>query len=142
MGQGHGRAGMQRFKDIRVWQQGHALAMEVYRRTEQFPKAEFFGGIGNQLRRAIVSVPTNIAEGSKRKSPREYARFLNIAEASLVESEYLVILSCDLGYLTTDAADAMNKRINELSRQIHALRRAVEKGEDEPWTQSRTTRLP
>ena len=87
---------MQRFTELKVWQPGHALVLTVYRMTTGFPKAEQYG-LTSQLRRAALSVPTNIAEGSKRLGGQEYARFLNIAEASLAETEYLLMVSRDLG---------------------------------------------
>ena len=73
---------MQRFTELTVWQRSHELALEIYRLTERFPKDERFG-VTSQLRRAAVSTASNIAEGSKRQHRRDYARFLNIAEASL-----------------------------------------------------------
>src|SRR5215470_7007719 len=90
---------MQRFTDLRVWQKGHAFVLQVYRLTKNFPAEERYG-LTSQLRRAALSVPTNIAEGSKRQTNAEYARFLNIAEGSLAESEYLLMVSRDLGYVT------------------------------------------
>lgn len=88
---------MQRFTEIKVWQRGHALVLSVYRATVGFPIAERYGLL-SQLRRAALSVPTNIAEGSKRTGRQEYARFLNISEASLAETEYLLMVSRDLLY--------------------------------------------
>jgi four helix bundle protein len=79
---------VQRFTDLKVWQRSHALTLDIYKFTATFPTDERFGLI-SQLRRAAVSVPTNIAEGSKRQSNPDYARFLNIAEGSLAETEYL-----------------------------------------------------
>ena len=87
---------MQRFTELKVWQRSHGLALQLYRLTAAFPVEERFGLV-TQIRRAAVSVPTNIAEGSKRQGKLDYARFLNIAEGSLVETEYLVMLSRDLG---------------------------------------------
>lgn len=72
---------MQKFQDLKVWQRSHALVLAVYRLTVMFSAAERFGLV-TQLRRAALSVPTNIAEGSKRQSGQEYGRFLNIAEGS------------------------------------------------------------
>lgn len=72
---------MQRFQDLKVWQRSHALTLAIYHLTETFPADERFGLI-SQLRRAAASVPTNIAEGSKRRTRLEYARFLNMAEGS------------------------------------------------------------
>jgi four helix bundle protein len=90
---------LQRFTELKVWQRSHALVLEVYRLATKFPADERFGTVA-QLRRLMLSLPTNIAEGSKRESRQNYARFLNIAEGSLVEAEYLVMVSRDLSYLT------------------------------------------
>jgi|SRR5579859_4666156 len=116
---------MQRFTELKVWQRGHALVLSVYRMTVGFPQNERYG-LTSQLRRAMLSVPTNIAEGSKRLTPVEYARFLNIAEASLAESEYLVMVSRDLGYITPVLAAKTFDEISELSRMLHGLRKKVE----------------
>src|SRR5215469_14764853 len=90
---------MQRFTELKVWQRGHQLVLGAYRATVGFPVAERYG-LQSQLRRAALSVSTNIAEGSKRTGTQEYARFLNISEASLAEAEYLLMVSRDLDYLT------------------------------------------
>ena len=117
---------MQRFQDLKVWQRSHALVLAVYRLTEGFPPGERFGLV-SQLRRAAVSVATNIAEGSKRRGRQEYARFLNIAEGSLAESEYLVVLSRDLGYAAPETANRLFKETREIARMLHGLRRKVER---------------
>jgi len=122
---------MQRFTELQVWQRGHSLVLNVYRITTGFPQNERYG-LTSQLRRAALSVPTNIAEGSKRLTPSEYARFLNIAEASLAETEYLVIVSRDLGYITPAIAAKSFSEISELSRMLHALRKKVEAGGNRP----------
>jgi four helix bundle protein len=87
---------MQRFTELKVWQRAHALVLEVYRISAGFPAEERFA-LTSQLRRAVTSVPANIAEGSRRKGQQEYSRFLNIAQGSAAEAEYLLILSRDLG---------------------------------------------
>jgi len=115
---------MQRFTELKVWQRSHKLTLEVYRVTAIFPSAERFGLI-SQLRRAAASIPTNIAEGSKRESNQEYARFLNIAEGSMAETEYLVMLSRDLGFLARDPADELLKEITEIARMLNALKKKV-----------------
>jgi four helix bundle protein len=118
---------VQRFTELKVWQRSHEVTLEVYRVTTSFPSAERFGLI-SQLRRAAASVPTNIAEGSKRQSNQEYARFPNIAEASLVETEYLLMLSRDLGFLAHDASEALLKEVSEIERMLSGLRKKVELG--------------
>ena len=118
---------MQRFNDLKVWQRSHALVLEVYRLTATFPDGERFGLI-SQLRRATVSVPTNSAEGSKRQRSQDYARFLNIAEGSLAEAEYLLLLSRDLGYLAPEANTALQAEIEEIARMLYVLRVKVEAG--------------
>ncbi len=119
---------MQRFTELKVWQRSHALALDVYRHSARFPPAERFG-LTSQLRRAVVSVPTNIAEGSKRQSKQEYARFLNIAEGSLAESEYLLMMSRDLGYLTKEVATRLLTEADVTARMLNRLRSKVESDE-------------
>ena len=108
---------MQRFQDIKVWQRSHALALDIYRLTEGFPAKEQFG-LTSQLRRAASSVPTNIAEGSKRLHQRDYGRFLNLAEGSIAEVEYLLILSKDLGLVKGRAVESL---IAETSYQLSTI---------------------
>jgi four helix bundle protein len=116
---------MQRFTDLKVWQRSHVLVLEIYRLTADFPVDERFGLV-SQLRRAAMSVPTNIAEGSKRKGAQEYARFLNIAEGSLSETEYLLVVSRDLGYLQPEVAEQHLGEVEEIARMLYALRARVE----------------
>src|SRR5712691_13134491 len=117
---------MQRFTDLKVWQRSHALVLHVYRLTKSFPSDERYG-LTSQLRRAVLSVPTNIAEGSKRHTNPEYARFLNIAEGSLAETEYLLMVSRDLGYLPATLTKPLLTEADELAKMLHALRSEVSK---------------
>lgn len=112
---------MQRFTDLKVWQRSHALVLQIYRLTAVFPADERFGLIA-QLRRAALSVPTNIAEGSKRHGNQEYARFLNIAEGSLAETEYLLLVSRDLTYATANTIQPLIAEADEIARMLNALR--------------------
>jgi four helix bundle protein len=89
---------MQHFTKLRVWHESHQWVMRIYKATRSFPPDERFG-LTAQLRRAAAGVPSNIAEGSKRRSVVDYARFINIAESSLAEAEYQLILARDLGYV-------------------------------------------
>ncbi len=115
---------MQRFTDLKVWQRSHALVLQIYRLTAAFPADERFGLV-SQLRRAALSVSTNIAEGSKRNGNQEYARFLNIAEGSLAETEYLLLVSRDLIYATAKAIQPLLAEADEIARMLNALRAKV-----------------
>jgi four helix bundle protein len=116
---------MQDYKQLRVWQRSHKLVLELYRSTLAFPQTEHYG-LTSQLRRAALSVPTNIAEGARRVAPREYAHFLNIAEGSLSETEYLVIVSRDLGYIPTTLADRYVLEATNLLKMLMSLRKKVQ----------------
>ncbi|HEY0876148.1 MAG TPA: four helix bundle protein [Vicinamibacterales bacterium] len=111
----------EKFQDLIVWQKAHALVLSIYRLTASFPKHEMFG-LTSQMRRAAVSVPANIAEGFKRKGRPDKARILNIAEASLEELRYYLILSKDLGYLTRDDDSS---KAEEIARMLAAYSRTV-----------------
>ena len=117
---------MQRFTELRVWQRSHALALDVYRITATFPEAEKFG-VSSQVRRAAVSIASNIAEGAKRQSRREYVRFLNVAEGSLAETESLLRLSRDLGFADEAVVGELVKEAEDISRMLHGFRQAVER---------------
>jgi four helix bundle protein len=120
---------MQHFTKLLVWQRSHKLVLAIYNASVGFPKFELFG-LTSQLRRAAVSVPTNIAEGSKRQSGTDFSRFLNMAEGSLAETEYLVMLSRDLGYIQPPAAPRYLKEVSELLRMLSGLRTTIARGPD------------
>lgn len=112
------------FRDLIVWQKAHQWVLWVYRYSEDFPKQERYG-LTSQLRRAAVSVPANIAEGFKKRGYADKNRFLNIAQGSLEESRYYLILAEDLSYGSTE--EGMT-RLEEVSRLLESysqsLRRA------------------
>lgn len=108
---------MRNFRDLRVWVRAHEFALWVYSITRDFPSEEKFG-ITSQLRRAATSVPTNIAEGCGHNSNQQFIRFLTIAQGSLSEVEYLLLLSKDLKYLKVENHDLS---INEIRRMIQGL---------------------
>jgi four helix bundle protein len=116
---------MQRFTELKVWQRSHNFVLEVYRLTARFPNEERYGLV-TQLRRAAASVPTNIAEGSKRQGSQDYARFLNISEGSLAETEYLLMLSRDLGYLPRESTEPLLSELTEIARMLNRLREKVQ----------------
>ena len=111
-----------KFEQMEVWQVSHRLVLDVYKVTRGFPKEERFGLV-SQMRRCAVSVPANIAEGFKRRGKGEKMRFYNIAEGSLEELRYYLILSRDLGYLPQ--ADAFNPRLVSLGRMLTKLNSAI-----------------
>lgn len=92
---------IQNFQQLGVWQEGHKLVLAVYDITGEFPSGERFG-LTSQMRRAVVSVPANIAEGFKRRGIQEKIRFYNIAEGLLEETKYFLILARDLDYISTN----------------------------------------
>ncbi len=85
------------FQDLIVWQKAHQFVLSVYRLSKQFPREEVYG-LTSQFRRAAISIPANIAEGFKKRGRPDKVRFMNIAEGSLEECRYYLILSRDLGY--------------------------------------------
>jgi four helix bundle protein len=113
------------FRDLFVWRKAHEFVIEVYRLTSTFPKSEAYG-LTQQLRRAAVSVPANIAEGFTRRSKIEKVRFMNIAESSLEESRYYLILAQDLGYADTSQlkklSDDVGRPLNVYGSTILASR--------------------
>ena len=117
---------MQHYSKLRVWERSHRLVLELYRATQGFPVAERYG-LTSQLRRAAMSVPTNIAEGSKRISHKDFAHFLNIAEGSLAETEYLILVSRDLGLIPPPAASKQLAEVEQLLRMLHGLRVTIQK---------------
>ena len=106
----------QTFKDLTVWQQSHALVLDVYRLSGDFPKHELFG-LTSQLRRAAVSVPANIAEGFKKRGVSDKLRFYNISQGSLEECHYYFILVQDLNY--GDTRDLL-RQYDSVSRLLNA----------------------
>lgn len=109
------------FRDLMVWRKAHEFVLAVYRFTATFPKSEIYG-LAQQMRRAAVSIPANIAEGFTRRGKTDKARFMNIAESSLEESRYYLILSQDLGYGQTDG---LMNALEDVSRPLNAYARAI-----------------
>ena len=104
---------MQDFRQLQVWQRGHKLALSVYHASKSFPADERFG-ITSQIRRAAVSIPTNLAEGCGRESDAELARFLQMALGSASEVEYLLLLANELNYLATDDYTLLSQQTVEI----------------------------
>ena len=110
------------FKDLLVWQKAHSLVLEIYKVTQSFPQEEKFGLV-SQLRRASSSIPTNIVEGHKKKSRKEFLYFLNTADSSLEETKYLILLSKDLGYLGERLSSNLESTCDEVGRILYGFQR-------------------
>lgn len=110
-----------KYSDLIVWQKSHSLALEVYRISKQFPKEEIFG-LTSQLRRAVISVPANIAEGFARKGIKDKLRFYNIAEASLSEVSYFLLLSQELSYAETSY---LIIKVEEIGRMLNSYSKSI-----------------
>lgn len=111
---------MQDFRELKVWERGHSLALAVYRATTKFPRDELYG-LTSQMRRAAVSVPSNIAEGRGRAGGLDFARHLQIAAGSASELEYLLILTCDLELLDHDEKQCLASEVTEVKRMLTSL---------------------
>ena len=116
------RAPAKNFQDLIVWQKAHQFVMAIYQISREFPKSEVYG-LTSQLRRAAISVPANIAEGFKKKTKPDKRRFLNIAQGSLEECRYYLILAQDLNYGNT--SEAMS-RLEEVSKLLAAYYSALQ----------------
>ncbi|GAB4058923.1 four helix bundle protein [Uliginosibacterium sediminicola] len=108
------------YRDLKVWQLGIELVESVYLLTASFPESERFGLIA-QLRRSMVSVPSNIAEGHARGSTRDFLRFISIALGSLAEAETQLIISNRLNYLNGDEVQRFLGQMDELGRMLRGL---------------------
>jgi len=109
------------FEDVEVWKKAHAWVLEIYRFSETFPRHELFG-LTSQLRRAAVSIPANIAEGFKKRGHADKARFYNIAQGSMEESRYYLVLAKDLKYGDTSQ---LRVDLDEVSRMLATYIRLI-----------------
>ena len=115
---------LQSYRELLVWQKATELALLAYRMTEQFPKREIYG-LASQIRRAGVSIPSNIAEGYGRGSRKEYVQFLSIAQGSLKELETQVILSERLAYATRTQAARLLSEAEVIGKMLGGLIRSL-----------------
>ena len=115
------RAPAKSFQDLIVWQKSHKFVLDVYKLTQEFPKSEMYGLV-SQFRRSAISIPANIAEGFRRSGKRDKTRFLNIAEASMEECRYYLLLARDLRYC--DSSELLT-RAEEISKLLNAYARAI-----------------
>jgi four helix bundle protein len=115
------RAPSRTFQDLIVWQKAHQFVLAAYRYSSSFPKSETYG-LASQFRKAAVSIPANIAEGFRRRGDSDKVRFLNIAQGSLEECRYYLILAQDLEY--GENSD-LGPLLEEVSRLLDAYSKAI-----------------
>ena len=108
------------YKELMVWQKAMDLTTEVYRLTRKLPNEELYG-LTNQLRRAVVSIPSNIAEGNARFSTKDYLRFLSMARGSKAEVETQLLLCVRLDYLAQEDIEASLSLLNEIERMLNSM---------------------
>ncbi|NUY79587.1 four helix bundle protein [Flavobacterium sp. MAH-1] len=117
-----------RFKELEIWKRSRQLCTEIYSATENFPENEKFG-LTNQLRRAAVSVASNIAEGSSRNSSKDFSRFLEIATGSAFEIETQLLISYDLKFLPETKLTELNLKLDEIVKMISRFRLSLTKNQ-------------
>jgi four helix bundle protein len=110
---------MHKFKELEIWKRSRLFCSKIYALTTKFPDSEKFG-LTNQLRRASVSIPSNIAEGSSRKSNKDFSRFLQITLGSAYEIETQLLIANDLNFIT-------NSELNEVISELHQIIKMVSK---------------
>lgn len=111
---------MAHFKELLVWQKSINFVTEIYKETESFPKSEMYGLV-SQIRRATVSIASNIAEGNSRRSVPDYVQFLRISRGSCAEVETQLIISKNLGFLNEEKSLKLNQDITEISKMLNGL---------------------
>lgn len=119
-----GRSKARNYKDLLVWQKGMDLAKLVYRVTRAFPNEEKFGLV-SQMRRAAVSIPSNIAEGQARHTTKEFIQFISHAEGSVAELETQLRLTVDLGFSSERETEKAFELVSDLRNMLNALRRTL-----------------
>ncbi len=117
---------MRDYKSLSFWKKSHELAKEIYFITHHFPKNELYG-ITSQLRRAILSIPTNIAEGCGRQSRNELKRFLIIASGSAAEVEYLLFFAWEIDLIKKEQYEQLNQQILEIKKTLTSYKNKIEK---------------
>ena len=112
------------FKNILAWQRAHEFVIKVYKTTKTFPEWERYG-LCSQFQRAAVSIPANIAEGYKRLGTADKLHFMNIAQGSLEECRYYVLLTKDIGYINQHTHDMLNADIEEVSKLLNGYCKGI-----------------
>jgi four helix bundle protein len=111
---------MRDYKKLTVWQKSYDFGIHLYTVTRNFPKEETYG-LSSQLRRAAISIPSNIAEGSRRSAEKDFPSFLHIAYGSGAELEVQLLFAKDLGYITAEVSKTLLLELSEIMRMLNAL---------------------
>ncbi len=112
---------MHNFKELKVWQKGRKFVKDIYILTKKFPKEELFV-MTSQMRRAAISIPSNIAEGAGRGSDKDFSRFIDIAAGSSYELESLIYVGCDLEYFSEEEQNLCLEKIQEIQKMLFHLK--------------------
>jgi four helix bundle protein len=115
---------IQKFTDLKAWQEGHKLALMIYTVTKEFPKEELFA-LTNQIRRAAVSVTSNIAEGFSRRSKAEKVQFYYIAQGSVTEIQNQLLLARDVGYTSVDDCKRIADQTVVVQKLLYGLIKSI-----------------
>lgn len=113
---------MHNFKELKIWQKSRTFVKDIYILTKQFPNDELFVTT-SQMRRAALSIPSNIAEGAGRESDKDFSRFLDIANGSAFELESQIYIACDLEYYSEEKMDVYIEKIQELQKMIYHFKK-------------------
>ena len=122
--EGRGVSGIKSYKDLEIWKRSRLLVKRVYELTKMFPREERYDLI-SQIRRAVISIPSNIAEGHSRPGRKDFAQFLAIAIGSSAELETQLILAHDLEYAKRAVLEPVLNEIDELQKMMHKLRQSL-----------------
>ncbi|MFZ0456224.1 MAG: four helix bundle protein [Ignavibacteriaceae bacterium] len=117
---------MHNYKELKVWQKGRELVKFIYELTKKFPKEEIYA-LTSQVRRAVISIPSNIAEGAGHFSNKEFSRFLEIAYASSCELDTQIILALDLDFINQNELNDFSNCIGEIQKMLNGLMKSLEK---------------
>lgn len=123
---------IRKYQNLKVWEKATELALQVYGVTKAFPRDEVYG-LTSQVRRAVVSIPSNIAEGSERKSDKEFVRFLRIAAASLAEVETQFYIALKLEYISQETYEALLNASAENGKMLNGLISKLEGSSSGDW---------
>jgi four helix bundle protein len=111
---------MRDYKKLNVWEKSYAFGINIYTITKKFPKEEIYG-LTSQLRRASLSIPSNIAEGSRRSTEKDFRSFLHIAYGSGAEMEVQIMFAKDLGYISPEVCTSLLSELSEIMRMLNSL---------------------